>query len=93
MFINIAHAQTQIGEFVYNSMWHFLLSKFPNSEGLPEVATNGITLIVTYAYKLNWLFPIDTALEILIIIIGIDLTLATINIVRYIINVIRGSGG
>jgi len=70
-----------------------LLAKFlPSSSGLPDEVQTAFLTFISYLNGLNLIFPISTLFYILALYVGFEIGILTFYFVRFIINLIRGSG-
>ena len=81
---------------IFNTIQNFitdiLVSILPTSTGLPENVNSAFLTFIGYLNGLNLVFPISTMFQILTIYIGFQLAIFTFYFLKFIINLIRGSG-
>ena len=77
-----------IQEFIVN----IFVSILPTSTGLPENVSEAFSTFIGYLNGFNLIFPISTMFQILTIYIGFQLAVFTFYFVRFMINLVRGSG-
>jgi hypothetical protein len=57
---------------IFIQFFGFLISRLPNFAGLPSGITNSITFFQTYWDKVSLVFPLDTAFQILALMVSIE---------------------
>jgi len=77
---------------VLNEILNLLASILPSSSGLPSNVQTGITTFLNYLNGINYVFPVDSILTIMGLFITFEIALFLITLIRFVANMIRGSG-
>lgn len=77
---------------LFDSIKSFFIGLLPASQGFPSELETAFQTFLGYLNGLNLIFPISTMLQILGLVIIYELSMATFHFVRFLINLIRGSG-
>lgn len=83
---------TNILLLILNTFLYFIIDLFPDFTGLPTGISTTFTTIQTYFGYLNKLFPIDTLISALAILLTFDIALVSYKIFNWIVKKVRGSG-
>ncbi len=75
----------------FNQILVILGNILPDSEGLPIEVHDGLATVFDYAYTFDFIFPTSTVLSVITFIIGFELILFGVNLIRFVLNLFRGS--
>lgn len=67
-------------------LYHALLSILPDSQGLPSSVVSSYSYFISLYYSLNWMFPVDTMMIAILIIMAFEGALMGFRFVRWILN-------
>lgn len=81
----------------FSSIWtniiSILIDILPTSSGIPSNVQTALTTFFGYVNGLNYILPIDTMLIILGLYITYEASVMLFHFLRFVFNLIRGSGG
>jgi len=70
----------------------FFLYLFPQAQSLPPQIGQAVQWVVDNLYDWSWLFPVEAFFQVLLLALAFHTGIFAFKGIKYIINVIRGSG-
>jgi hypothetical protein len=77
---------------IYDSILNWILGLLPNSEGFPNAFTQALGTYITYLNGFDYVFPVSTIFQILVLYVSFEILVLLWNLARMIANLVRGSG-
>lgn len=71
-------------------IFNFLLSLFPISDGVPASFTEAVSAVGSYMKWFNNFFPLDTFLNVLLIVLGVEIVIALAKIFGWFGGILTG---
>lgn len=77
---------------LWNQVVNLVATIMPASEGLPLEMVDSVSTISGYLFAFNDLFPLDDLFTLMVFYVGFELGVLTFHLVRWVLNLLRGSG-
>ena len=78
---------------LYQQVLNLLALVLPTSAGLPSNVATGIDFIVAKLFSFNFILPVNTMIQILQYVLFIEVAIFFFKFIKFILNLVRGSGG